>query len=182
MYVYAWHALCGYWGGVSPESPELSRRYRPEHTAVRPSPGILEVEPSWAWDPIGAGGVSLVAAQSQGVFFDDLHSYLASAGCDGVKVDVQAIVSVLGAQCVPPPIPARACGRCLPKSSAVAPAAPIACFLFQCSSPPADGTLLLSSQPTPPTPQARRGLRPRSAHPRRAGEVRLAALSTGVRY
>lgn len=100
MYVYAWHALCGYWGGVSPDSPEMSRRYRPELTDVTPSPGILEVEPSWAWDPIGAGGVSLVAPQAQGAFFDDLHSYLASAGCDGVKVDVQAIASVLGSQCV----------------------------------------------------------------------------------
>lgn len=102
MYVYAWHALCGYWGGVSPESPEMARRYRPERAAVLPGPGILEVEPSWAWDPIAAGGVALVAPQAQGAFFDDLHSYLASAGCDGVKVDVQAIASVLGSQCVHP--------------------------------------------------------------------------------
>jgi raffinose synthase len=97
QFVYAWHALCGYWGGVSPTSRELVRAYGVEHVDVVPQPGVLEVEPSWAWDPIAAGGVGLVSPEAAGAFYDALHSRLAAAGVDGVKVDAQALIGTLGA-------------------------------------------------------------------------------------
>ena len=81
MYVYAWHALCGYWGGVSAEaSEEVASRYGASMAEVRPSQGVLEVEPSWAWDPIAAGGVGLVPpGAGLDALYDDMHAYLAQA-------------------------------------------------------------------------------------------------------
>ncbi|KAL4279146.1 hypothetical protein GQ457_03G022590 [Hibiscus cannabinus] len=65
-YVYVWHAMTGYWGGVKP--------------------GITELE---HYEPNESGETF--------DFYNDLHSYLASAGIDGVKVDVQSILETLGA-------------------------------------------------------------------------------------
>ena len=97
QHVYAWHALCGYWGGVSPSARELVKQFKVVHAEVIPQPGVLEVEPSWAWDPIAAGGVGLVAPDAALKFYDALHARLAASGVDGVKVDAQAIVGTLGA-------------------------------------------------------------------------------------
>ena len=97
QHVYAWHALCGYWGGVAPSARDLARTYGVAMTEVVPQPGVLEVEPSWAWDPIAAGGVGLVSPEAAPAFYDALHERLADAGIDGVKVDAQALVGTLGA-------------------------------------------------------------------------------------
>jgi len=53
----------------------------PEH-----SPGVLTVEPSQAWDPVTVGGVGMVAPERLEEFYEELHSYLAAAGVDGIKV------------------------------------------------------------------------------------------------
>jgi len=95
--VYLWHALCGYWGGVAADAPGLVDAFKVRHAPVVPQPGVLEVEPSWAWDPIAAGGVGLVAPASAAAFYDKLHAGMAAAGVDGVKVDAQSIVDTLGA-------------------------------------------------------------------------------------
>lgn len=41
-------------------------------------------------------GVGLVDPKVIGHFYDDLHSYLASCGVDGMKVDVQSVSETLG--------------------------------------------------------------------------------------
>ncbi|KAJ4866614.1 putative galactinol--sucrose galactosyltransferase 1 [Raphanus sativus] len=56
-YVYVWHALTGYWGGVKP--------------------GVV------GYGTLRIKGFKVFS------FYNDLHSYLASVGIDGVKVDVQ---------------------------------------------------------------------------------------------
>jgi raffinose synthase len=94
--VYCWHALFGYWGGLHPDA-EAMKRFNPKLVTPRHTPGLLAVEPSQAWDPITLGGVGVAAkTEDLGVFYDDLHAYLARAGVDGVKVDGQALVGGLG--------------------------------------------------------------------------------------
>ncbi|KAM7266648.1 hypothetical protein ACFE04_004545 [Oxalis oulophora] len=68
-YVYVWHAITGYWGGV--------------HADVD--------------DVLAVQGLGLVNPKIVYRFYNELHSYLAAAGVDGVKVDVQCILETLGA-------------------------------------------------------------------------------------
>ena len=95
-HVYCWHALFGYWGGLHPDAKGM-KKYRPVMTTPRHTPGLLAVEPSQAWDPITLGGVGVCEnAEDLGVFYEELHAYLARSGVDGVKVDGQAVVGGLG--------------------------------------------------------------------------------------
>ncbi|CAI0455171.1 unnamed protein product [Linum tenue] len=75
-YVYVWHALCGYWGGIRPNVPGL-----PESVVVRPklSPG---------------NGIGLVPPELVDQMYDGIHSHLENAGIDGVKVDVIHVSSI----------------------------------------------------------------------------------------
>ena len=93
--VYCWHALFGYWGGLHPFERGV-KRFRPKVVLPRHTPGLLAVEPSQAWDPISVGGVGTADPEKLAEFYEELHLYLADAGEDGVKVDGQAIVGVLG--------------------------------------------------------------------------------------
>lgn len=101
-HLYVWHALHGYWGGVAPTAPGgLALRHGVAMVDVVPSPGLLEVEPSMAWDPVTLGGVGLVEPADCDAFYEALHAGLRAAGVDGVKVDGQV----------------RARRACLPRSS-----------------------------------------------------------------
>ena len=61
---------------------------------ARPTPGVAEIEPSMLWNPAVLAGVGVIA--DPGALYGDLHSYLASAGVDGVKVDGQAGAGLIG--------------------------------------------------------------------------------------
>lgn len=84
-YVYVWHALCGYWGGLRPDVPDL-----PEATIVQPklSPGLELTMEDLAVDKIVSTGVGLVPPEIVDQMYEGLHSHLESVGIDGVKVDV----------------------------------------------------------------------------------------------
>ena len=58
---------------------------------------VIENEPTWKNDLIALQGLGLVNPKNVYKFYNDLHSYLVSAGIDGVKVDVQRILETLGA-------------------------------------------------------------------------------------
>lgn len=94
-YVYVWHAITGYWGGVRPGA-EGMEEYGSEMQYPKISPGVAENEPSMATDVLTTQGLGLVNPKSVFQFYDELHAYLASAGIDGVKVDVQCILETLG--------------------------------------------------------------------------------------
>ena len=90
-YVYVWHAITGYWGGVRPgEEYGSSMKY----PVV--SKGVVENEPTWKTDAMAVQGLGLVNPKNVYRFYNELHSYLADAGVDGVKVDVQCILETLG--------------------------------------------------------------------------------------
>lgn len=84
-YVYVWHALCGYWGGLRPNVPAL-----PEAQVVKPklSPGLEITMEDLAVDKIVSTGIGLVPPEKVDEMYEGLHSHLESVGIDGVKVDV----------------------------------------------------------------------------------------------
>ena len=94
--VFCWHALHGYWRGVS---EDLGKAIGANVTNVRPSPSehLLRLEPQLAWDPVSLFGVGLLSTESDlANFYNHLHAPLVAAGVDGVKVDVQSGVSAVG--------------------------------------------------------------------------------------
>ena len=56
------------------------------------SKGVVENEPTWKTDVMAVQGLGLVNPKNVYRFYNELHSYLAAAGVDGVKVDVQCIL------------------------------------------------------------------------------------------
>ncbi|RRT82849.1 hypothetical protein B296_00003985 [Ensete ventricosum] len=95
-YVYVWHAITGYWGGVRP-GVEGMEDYNSKMQYPKVSPGVVENEPGMKTDVLTMQGLGLVHPKSVYKFYNELHSYLAAAGIDGVKVDVQCILETLGA-------------------------------------------------------------------------------------
>ncbi|XP_062233491.1 probable galactinol--sucrose galactosyltransferase 6 isoform X2 [Phragmites australis] len=95
-YVYVWHAITGYWGGVRPGAAG-TEHYRSSMQFPKISPGVVENEPGMKTDVLTTQGLGLVHPRAVYRFYDELHAYLAAAGVDGVKVDVQCILETLGA-------------------------------------------------------------------------------------
>ncbi|KAJ8562318.1 hypothetical protein K7X08_011609 [Anisodus acutangulus] len=94
-YVYVWHAITGYWGGVR-AGVEGMEEYGPVMKYPDITKGVMENEPGWKTDAIAVQGLGLVNPKSAYKFYNEMHSYLASAGVDGLKVDVQCILETLG--------------------------------------------------------------------------------------
>ncbi|KAG8648884.1 hypothetical protein MANES_08G049600v8 [Manihot esculenta] len=95
-FVYAWHALAGYWGGVKPASSGMEH-YDTALAYPVQSPGVLGNQPDIVMDSLSVHGLGLVHPKKVFNFYNELHAYLASCGIDGVKVDVQNIIETLGA-------------------------------------------------------------------------------------
>lgn len=95
-YAYVWHAITGYWGGVRPGVDGMEH-YESKMAYPVSSPGVESNEPCDALKSITTNGLGLVNPEKVFSFYNELHSYLASAGIDGVKVDVQNILETLGA-------------------------------------------------------------------------------------
>ena len=62
----------------------------------RPTPHLLLVEPALAWDPSALVGVGSVAVNKLEEMYMRMHTYLAEAGIDGVKVDAQSGIGAFG--------------------------------------------------------------------------------------
>ncbi|XP_057982125.1 probable galactinol--sucrose galactosyltransferase 2 isoform X2 [Malania oleifera] len=95
-YVYVWHALAGYWGGVKPAASGMEH-YDTALAYPVQSPGVVGNQPDIVMDSLTVHGLGLVHPKKVFNFYDELHAYLASCGVDGVKVDVQNIIETLGA-------------------------------------------------------------------------------------
>ncbi|GAQ87662.1 alkaline alpha galactosidase [Klebsormidium nitens] len=88
--VLMWHALGGYWGGVRP-GLYGSTLQAPVVTA-----GVRCNQPDAALEDMKAYAVGVMDPAQVGQYFSDQHAYLAAAGADGVKVDVQSAVETVG--------------------------------------------------------------------------------------
>ncbi|KAI5559799.1 hypothetical protein BDE02_16G002100 [Populus trichocarpa] len=93
-YVYVWHALMGYWGGLVPNARD-TKKYNPKLTYPLQSPGNLANMRDLAMDCMEKYGVGAIDPDRISQFYDDLHSYLVSQDVDGVKVDVQNILETI---------------------------------------------------------------------------------------
>lgn len=93
-FVYVWHALLGYWGGLHPDAPG-TKKYKPELKFPVQSPGNLAHMRDLSMDCMEKYGVGMIDPAKISVFYDDLHKYLVSQEVDGVKVDVQNILETM---------------------------------------------------------------------------------------
>ncbi|XP_020528371.1 probable galactinol--sucrose galactosyltransferase 6 isoform X2 [Amborella trichopoda] len=91
-YVYVWHALAGYWGGVKP-NVEGTEGYdaKLQYPLATPASFARMAEIEW----LSTEGLGLVHPSKAAKFFDELHAYLAASGIDGVKVDVQSVLETV---------------------------------------------------------------------------------------
>lgn len=88
-HIAIWHALFGYWGGISPDG-ELPKIYQTKEVEVKdPSP----------YGPIAQnnadGKVLAIDPDDVQRFYDDFYRWLSSAGVDAVKADAQFFVDLL---------------------------------------------------------------------------------------
>ena len=80
QHIAVWHAILGYWGGISPNS-SIARNYKTK--VVRKQAGV-------------AGGTfTVVDPDDVPRFYDDFYQFLLSAGIDSVKTDVQFFLDLL---------------------------------------------------------------------------------------
>ena len=78
--IAVWHALLGYWGGVSPDG-NLAKTYK--ITEVEKQPGV-------------AGGTMFAIDPSDAHrMYDDFYTFLSSCGVTGVKTDAQFMLDLL---------------------------------------------------------------------------------------
>ncbi|KAL5146206.1 putative galactinol--sucrose galactosyltransferase 2 [Glycine soja] len=76
-YVYMWHTLTGYWGGVLPSSDAL-KKYNPKILYPIQSPGTTGNLRDVAMDSLEKYGVGIIDPEKLYDFYNDSHSYLAS--------------------------------------------------------------------------------------------------------
>lgn len=113
QYIYCWHGLPGYWSGVMPDAPGVAH-FKAHIEYAEPTPGLLEIEPSMAWNPAVLAGVGIVDEPQK--LYRSMHGYLSSCGIDGVKVDCQAGVGLVGSATGGGPSAARSYHEALEES------------------------------------------------------------------
>ncbi|KAJ5543277.1 hypothetical protein N7535_005705 [Penicillium sp. DV-2018c] len=88
-HVAVWHALLGYWGGISPDG-DLARRFKTKQVKIK--------DPS-ATGPIAKnlpdGKILAIDPDDVNHFYDEFYSYLTSVGVDSVKTDAQFYLDLL---------------------------------------------------------------------------------------
>ncbi|KAF4504243.1 hypothetical protein G6O67_008419 [Ophiocordyceps sinensis] len=82
QHIAVWHALLGYWGGISPEG-KIAQTYRTVEAVCKDSRRRNL--------PLG-GPRTVVAEDDVERFYNDFYRFLAEAGIDGVKTDAQFVI------------------------------------------------------------------------------------------
>jgi Raffinose synthase or seed imbibition protein Sip1 len=79
-HIAVWHALMGYWGGISPEG-DLAKSYKTKEVARK--------------DLVAGGPMLAIDPDDINRFYDDFYSFLTSSGIDAVKTDAQFYLDLL---------------------------------------------------------------------------------------
>ncbi|KAL1965889.1 hypothetical protein VTN77DRAFT_5022 [Rasamsonia byssochlamydoides] len=79
-HIAVWHALMGYWGGISPNG-ELAKKYKTKEVVMK--------------DPVAGGKMLAIDPDDIRRFYEDFYSFLTSAGVDAVKTDAQFYLDLL---------------------------------------------------------------------------------------
>lgn len=88
-HIAVWHALFGYWGGISPNG-DLVERFKTKEVKIK--------DPSAAGPIAHAfenGSMLAIDPEDIGGFYDEFYSYLTSVGIDSVKADAQFFLDLL---------------------------------------------------------------------------------------
>ncbi|ODH31435.1 hypothetical protein ACO22_03448 [Paracoccidioides brasiliensis] len=80
QHIAVWHALLGYWGGISPDG-QIAKTYK---TKI-----VKKV------DGISGGSMLVVDPDDIYRFYDDMYKFLLEAGVDSVKTDAQFFLDML---------------------------------------------------------------------------------------
>ena len=80
QHIAVWHAILGYWGGVSPTG-SIAKTYKTRQ--VRKARGLVE------------GTMTVVDASDAPRMYDDFYKFLLSSGIDSVKTDAQFFLDLL---------------------------------------------------------------------------------------
>ncbi|KAL5327651.1 hypothetical protein ACEPPN_005352 [Leptodophora sp. 'Broadleaf-Isolate-01'] len=79
QHIAVWHAILGYWGGISPDG-KIAKTYK---TAE-----VVREDAERRNLPLG-GKLTVVAKEDVAKFYDDFYRFLSSCGVDAVKTDAQ---------------------------------------------------------------------------------------------
>lgn len=77
QHVAVWHALLGYWGGIS-STGDLAQTYK-----------TVQIDRA---DSNLNGPMTVIAKEDVGKFYNDFYRFLSDCGIDGVKTDVQYMI------------------------------------------------------------------------------------------
>ena len=80
--IAVWHALCGYWGGISPHG-DIAKQYR-----------VASVQKS-SIRSLPAGSMTIIHADDISRFYSDFYEFLSNSGVTSVKTDAQFMLDVL---------------------------------------------------------------------------------------
>ena len=80
QHIAVWHAILGYWGGVSPTG-NIAKNYKTRR--VRKAKGLVE------------GTMTVVDADDAPRMYDDFYRFLLEAGVDSVKTDAQFFLDLI---------------------------------------------------------------------------------------
>lgn len=78
QHIFVWHALLGYWGGISPRG-KIAQTYKTRQV------------------PVVAEGAMMTVVDYDDIskYFDDFYSFLIQSGIDGVKTDAQCMLDTM---------------------------------------------------------------------------------------
>lgn len=79
QHIAVWHALLGYWAGISPDG-QIAKTYKTVE--------VVREDSKRRNLPLG-GKMTVVAREDVGKFYDDFYRFLSDCGIDGVKTDAQ---------------------------------------------------------------------------------------------
>jgi hypothetical protein len=82
QHIAVWHAMLGYWGGISPTG-DLAKNYATCSVKMRE----CEI-------PVERSSYTVIDAPDIPRFFNDFYDFLSSSGIDAVKTDVQSFLDV----------------------------------------------------------------------------------------
>ena len=80
QHIAVWHALLGYWGGISPEG-SIAKKYKTKEVRKQ--------------GDVAGGSMTVVDADDAQKLYDDFYKFLASTGIDSVKTDAQFFLDLL---------------------------------------------------------------------------------------
>ncbi|CAG8087905.1 unnamed protein product [Penicillium salamii] len=88
-HIAVWHALLGYWGGISPDGA-LAQRFKTKQVRIKDSAANGPIAQN-----LPEGRIVAIDPEDIQRFYDGFYNYLSSAGIDSVKTDCQFFLDLL---------------------------------------------------------------------------------------